>query len=377
MNTATLILVCCLQILPHANTFTVTRCIDETSPMTIWSPGLLRSYPPNTTRTWTFAGESFQCVSLDFSAFQLEDSPNCSKDYVVVYDGATTLSPTLSGRLCGEMNARHMVSSYNVLTIFFQSDHFLQGRGFEATIRQVPCVKRRRIRSTPSSNRKIIPRCIGEIGSSLVTIKYPIGGLYRTNLRKHWAFISAPRSCIKLTFRRKFKFHFPINFLLIFQIILDYDVERSVNCSKDFIGAFDGITKTSRMLMSICGDSSAYARSAGEMPFVISRKNVLSLTFDTDETISRHGFEAEIAVQSCDNIALNAQPQKHRYVDQQFLQNGFELVTPPPNTITQPLCGQPLYPPYERSEIFNTARIVGGEIARPYSWPWQASIRFQ
>ncbi|NXU48010.1 CEL2A elastase, partial [Turnix velox] len=32
-------------------------------------------------------------------------------------------------------------------------------------------------------------------------------------------------------------------------------------------------------------------------------------------------------------------------------------------------CGVPAYPPYQ-------SRVVGGEPARPYSWPWQASLQY-
>lgn len=74
-------------------------------------------------------------VRLDFEVFDLENSSNCEKDYLKIYDGPSTSSP-LIGQWCGNDNPGIVVSgaSGGPLTVEFVSNRFVNGQGWSASI---------------------------------------------------------------------------------------------------------------------------------------------------------------------------------------------------------------------------------------------------
>ncbi|XP_067909459.1 tumor necrosis factor-inducible gene 6 protein-like isoform X2 [Heterodontus francisci] len=67
---------------------------------------------------------------LYFTDFQLEDSPDCSHDYVSIYDGPSILSDEL-GLICTG-SSHEYTSTSNKMIINFISDSNGTGHGFTA-----------------------------------------------------------------------------------------------------------------------------------------------------------------------------------------------------------------------------------------------------
>jgi hypothetical protein len=86
---------------------------------------------------WYIDAADGQVIELKFDYFFTE----CFWDSVSVFDGPDYTYPIL-GKLCGNRDANYgysdiIVSTGQHLTIFFQSDSDLNGRGFRALSRQI------------------------------------------------------------------------------------------------------------------------------------------------------------------------------------------------------------------------------------------------
>eukprot|EP00058_Branchiostoma_floridae_P013110 XP_002598598.1 hypothetical protein BRAFLDRAFT_66992 [Branchiostoma floridae] len=83
---------------------------------------------------WVIAVGAGLVIQLQFNAFVLEPStadPNCTKDYVKVYQG-TGSSKTLAGTYCGQSIPATFTSSGNTMSVSFTSDGSFTYQGFIA-----------------------------------------------------------------------------------------------------------------------------------------------------------------------------------------------------------------------------------------------------
>jgi len=70
-----------------------------------------------------------QKISLDFLSFELEDSPGCTNDRVMVFDGESSSAPLLQN-LCGSTVPTDIVSSGASLFVTFESNGLVTTTGF-------------------------------------------------------------------------------------------------------------------------------------------------------------------------------------------------------------------------------------------------------
>ncbi|KAK3761431.1 hypothetical protein RRG08_055859, partial [Elysia crispata] len=98
---------------------------------TLQSPNYPSDYPNNARCVWTIETDPGTRVSLNFSAFSLEDGGSCQYDSLVVRDGNNSSSPLLR-KLCGQNRTVAITASRNVLFLEFRSDGSVTKNGFLA-----------------------------------------------------------------------------------------------------------------------------------------------------------------------------------------------------------------------------------------------------
>ncbi|KAK3106693.1 hypothetical protein FSP39_025319 [Pinctada imbricata] len=70
-------------------------------------------------------------LNITFKTFIIEDSDNCTKDYVEIFDGGSESAPSM-GRYCGKMDEFSLTSSGPQLLLRFKTDHSVNQEGFRA-----------------------------------------------------------------------------------------------------------------------------------------------------------------------------------------------------------------------------------------------------
>lgn len=97
---------------------------------TIFSPSYPENYEPNLSCTWSVLVDDESQIAISFNEFELENSAECSADYVIVKDGVSENSEVL-GKYCGTAVPMHLLSSGNVLSVTFRTDSVRSAKGFE------------------------------------------------------------------------------------------------------------------------------------------------------------------------------------------------------------------------------------------------------
>ncbi|XP_073422721.1 embryonic protein UVS.2-like [Dendrobates tinctorius] len=96
------------------------------------------AYPNNANCVFLIRTPSDQ-VSLNFVAFDVQSSPNCASDYIMIYDGPTKRYPAIINRTCGSGAVPPVIASTNQLLVEFSSDSSITGMGFKALYSTVQC----------------------------------------------------------------------------------------------------------------------------------------------------------------------------------------------------------------------------------------------
>ncbi|KAL5016295.1 hypothetical protein ScPMuIL_005884 [Solemya velum] len=101
----------------------------------ITSPGYdgENEYPSDSICNWVVTSEVNEIITLVFLEFDLEHTPDCLWDSVMLYDGDTPSDPLL-GQFCGGNIPPVVTSSGPFLRIRFRSDRFHEMTGFQASI---------------------------------------------------------------------------------------------------------------------------------------------------------------------------------------------------------------------------------------------------
>ncbi|XP_067414183.1 astacin-like metalloendopeptidase [Emydura macquarii macquarii] len=96
------------------------------------------SYPDNSNCLWLIRIPQHK-VFLQFEAFDLQPSPDCTSDYIRIYDGSSKNSSVLLDKLCGMGPLPSLVASRNLMLVEFVSDKATAATGFQASYSHVKC----------------------------------------------------------------------------------------------------------------------------------------------------------------------------------------------------------------------------------------------
>ncbi|KAJ3659671.1 hypothetical protein Zmor_011346 [Zophobas morio] len=83
---------------------------------------------------WTIETNVTKVLNVTFLSFSVEESPACRYDWLQIHDGKNTLSRSI-GRFCGHNlpNGGTIITTHNVVYLWFRSDHSVASRGFNLT----------------------------------------------------------------------------------------------------------------------------------------------------------------------------------------------------------------------------------------------------
>ncbi|XP_042670489.1 embryonic protein UVS.2-like isoform X1 [Centrocercus urophasianus] len=95
-------------------------------------------YPNNSNCLWLIRIRRNK-IFLQFEAFDLQTSSDCSSDYVKVYSGNSKNSPVLLDKYCGQGPLPSIVASGSTMLVEFASDETVTATGFRASYNRVNC----------------------------------------------------------------------------------------------------------------------------------------------------------------------------------------------------------------------------------------------
>ncbi|NP_001072.2 cubilin precursor [Homo sapiens] len=225
------------------------------------SPGYPDIYPPNVECVWNIVSSPGNRLQLSFISFQLEDSQDCSRDFVEIREGNAT--GHLVGRYCGNsfpLNYSSIVG--HTLWVRFISDGSGSGTGFQATFMKI------------FGNDNIVGTH-GKVASPFWPENYPHNSNYQWTVNVNASHVVHGR-------------------------ILEMDIEEIQNCYYDKLRIYDGPSIHARLIGAYCGTQTESFSSTG---------NSLTFHFYSDSSISGKGFLLEwFAVDAPDGVLPTIAP---------------------------------------------------------------------
>ncbi|XP_060048215.1 cubilin [Erinaceus europaeus] len=212
---------------------------------TFSSPGYPEVYPSNVECVWNIVSSPGNRLQLSFITFHLEESQDCSKDFVEIREGNAT--GHLVGRYCGTiipLNYSSIVG--HILWIRFVSDGSGGGIGFQVTFTNI------------FGNDNIVG-IHGKIASPFWPGNYPHNSNY------HWT-VNVNASQV------------------ILGRILEMDIEATHQCYYDKLRIYDGPSIHFRLIGSYCGIQTESFSSS---------RNTITFQFISDSSVSGKGFLLE------------------------------------------------------------------------------------
>ncbi|NWS55688.1 OVCH2 protein, partial [Chunga burmeisteri] len=272
---------------------------------------------------WTLFVPEGNYMLLHFSHFDIEPETFCDYDSLSVY----SKDNRLVGKFCGEDLPLPILIGSNSIRLKFVSDNKDYGTGFSMTYKAL----------TPD----ILPGKSTYSGCESLAVLFEEGILQSMNYPEHYSnmascqwIICAPEDhLIKLTYQ-------------------SFEVEDSEDCSYDAVTVYEDVGKEEEIAKS-CG----FALPAP----VLSSSAMMLVVFHSDETETFGGFKATIAFVHVTGNRSNLG---------NCLFEALQLLERSVLYVSDDICGMPSNQPR-----FIFSRIIGGEEAVPYSWPWQVSVQ--
>ncbi|XP_013879229.1 cubilin [Austrofundulus limnaeus] len=224
----------------------------------IASPLYPRTYPNNANYHWTITVEGTSYVQIRFLDMDIEDLYDCYYDHLKIFDGPNVHHYPL-GTFCGLALPGPLRSSGSTVTLQFQTDSVVGGRGFLVEWTAVqdsgppPTI-------TPGACGGLL--MTGETPGFFYSPGWPES--YPPNQECTWL-IRSPNSIVELN-------------------ILALDMEGFPPCYFDSITVRDGPSSQAPVLASVCGrEPPSSLHSSGDSMFI---------HFSSDSSISGQGFNA-------------------------------------------------------------------------------------
>ncbi|OWF43677.1 CUB and sushi domain-containing protein 1-like [Mizuhopecten yessoensis] len=102
----------------------------------VMSTNFPQPYPPNTHQQWNYSMDHGQWTVI-FRTVDIEQSRRCQKDYLYIYDGASSEHP--EKRLCDKLeNMADFRTTHSSIRIVFHSDDTGQAQGFDLNVVHIP-----------------------------------------------------------------------------------------------------------------------------------------------------------------------------------------------------------------------------------------------
>ncbi|NXP46656.1 OVCH2 protein, partial [Heliornis fulica] len=263
---------------------------------------------------WTLFVPEGNYILLRFTHFDIEPETFCDYDSLSVY----SKDDRLVGKYCGAALPLPILIGSNSIRLKFVSDNKDYGTGFSMTYKALTPD------TLPDSGCESVAVLFEE--GVLQSMSYP--DCYSNAADCQWIICAPEDHVIKLTYQ-------------------SFEVEESEDCSYDAVTVYEDVGKEEEIAKS-CG----FALPAP----VLSSSAVMLVVFHSDETETFGGFRATISF-----IHVTASEEEFEEMD---------TTKEEIQVTTDYNCGMPSNQPR-----FLFSRIIGGEEAVPYSWPWQVSVQ--
>ncbi|NXA37643.1 OVCH2 protein, partial [Eudromia elegans] len=262
---------------------------------------------------WTLFVPEGNYILLRFSHFDVESEPFCDYDSLSVY----SKDDRLVGKFCGGDLPLPILVGSNSVRLKFVSDSKNYGTGFSMTY------------------RALAPDILPDAGCESLAVLFEEGALQSMHYPEHysnlancqWVVFAPEDHVIKLTYQ-------------------SFEVEENEDCSYDAVTVYEDVEKEEEIATS-CG-------FALPEP-VLSSSDMMLIVFRSDETETFGGFRA--------TISFVPVAGTRKFEDMDVTAEDIQIDT-------DGICGMPSNQPR-----FLFSRVMGGEEAVPYSWPWQVSVQ--
>ncbi|OCT80030.1 hypothetical protein XELAEV_18026848mg [Xenopus laevis] len=248
------------------------------------TPMYPNTYPPHSHCVWDIRTYLGFYIELRFLNFNLEPSPNCINDWVIIYDGLPGYSPQL-GKICSHGNYT-FTSSSNIIGVEFRSDSIIHHSGFLAEFSSFYRHSWPDFPTNVTDGPDFAPNATAAPGYPNSTYpwvtgapSYSCGGvltdrsgvisspnfpqLYPNSAFCSWEIRVPPNKQVELTF-------------------LHIDLEIAPNCMYDSVTIYDGIPLSSQTMRKICIPVNETFTSSA---------NVVGIVFTSDISVQRSGFQ--------------------------------------------------------------------------------------
>ena len=232
------------------------------------TPNYDKPYPANSECIWEIRSDPGYHIGLIFNGrFFIEESDNCTKDSVEVFDFVDHEWISL-GKRCGRDVPKPFNSTSDKMKIVFRSDNTSNADGFSAVWSQ-NCGGLYKVDKEP--------RIISSPG-------YP--KLYGPQLYCNYTFNSPPGTYINIEF-------------------LDFSIEpTSIKCTFDNVTIYKSLDFLASVIKEPTEKVGTYC--GAKSPAKLRYKDAIAVVFQTDRWVERKGFQFEYKLENCGAIITNS-----------------------------------------------------------------------
>ncbi|NWJ09372.1 OVCH2 protein, partial [Crypturellus undulatus] len=279
---------------------------------------------------WTLFAPEGNSILLRFSHFDIESETFCDYDSLSVY----AKDDRLVGKFCGGDLPLPILIGSDSVRLKFVSDSKNYGTGFSMTYRSLaPDTLPGKSKSKQYTYSGCESLAVLFVEGVLQSMHYPE---HYSNLANcQWVVFAPEDHVIKLTYQ-------------------SFEVEENEDCSYDAVTVYEDVGKEEEIAKS-CG----FALPAP----VLSSSDMMLIVFHSDETETFGGFRATISFVPVADLNTWDSNSEEELKDMDMTAEDLQIET-------DDICGMPSNQPR-----FLFSRVIGGEEAVPYSWPWQVSLQ--